>query len=62
MRSTHQDRWEKAEAAAKVASEECARTYAIWKDACERLRRIEVERAEAWSELMDTIRNPPARA
>jgi hypothetical protein len=37
------------------ASASCARTYAIWSADCERLRRLERLRYEAWMDLVGTI-------
>lgn len=55
-RAMVQDRFDKASIALGKAREEVGRTYSIWLDACERLKRIEAERDAAWGDLIDVVR------
>lgn len=51
-----QDRFDKADAALMEARKECERTWTIWHDACERLRRIERERNQAWAAIISDFK------
>lgn len=50
-RSTHEDRFQKAVKAWAKADQECSRSFAVWNDACERRKRLAVEKNAAWVEL-----------
>lgn len=54
-RATYHDRFNKAEAAAREANAEVKKAYGIWFDACERLKRIERERYDAWCDLVAPV-------
>lgn len=55
--STTEDIFHKLSVAWAKADEECRRTFSIWDDACQRRRRLVVQKNEAWKEVQAKRRN-----